>query len=66
MERDLQETYEKIVKSLQDRNLRAVEAATGVGHQTLFNIKAGRNKNPTLKNITALIKYFEDTTWQKL
>jgi len=50
---------EEIQHKLQDRNLRTVEAESGVSYQALWYIRAGRTRYPTYPTLVKLNDYFE-------
>lgn len=56
---NIEEILEKIVHLMQDRNLNVVSKATGVNAVTLKSIQDGTHKNPTMRVLSALIKYFK-------
>jgi len=50
-------TLEEIKKRLEDRRLNMVAEATGLHYNTVRNIAAGENTNPTYEVIKALSDY---------
>lgn len=56
----MQLTLNEIVNRLQDRNLKAVAAKSGVSYQTIYNIAKEINTNPNASTLSALSFYFQE------
>lgn len=54
-------TIEKIVKALQDRNLKEVSRQTGISVVTLSKIKNGHSANPRYETFSKLSEYLKST-----
>lgn len=50
---------DQIRAELQDRNIMKVHKATGVGYQTIRNIRDDAASNPTHNTLAALSEYLE-------
>ena len=53
-------TLNEIVELLHDRHVPTVAEKTKVSYRTIYNIKMGKNRNPSILVVEALSKYFED------
>lgn len=52
-------TMNEIIERLQDRHVPTVAEKTRISYRTIYNIKIGKNKNPSILVVEALSKYFE-------
>ena len=52
-------TMNEIIELLQDRHLPTVAQKTQVSYRTIYNIKNGKNRNPSILVVEALSKYFK-------
>ena len=52
-------TLEEVREQLLDRRIDMVADATGLHYSTVYDVRSGKNKNPTYSTIKALSDYFE-------
>ena len=52
-------TLEEIRNKLEDRNLALVAKYTGVSYRTVYDIKTGKNNNPSYQSVRLLANYLE-------
>jgi len=50
-------TLEDVRRQLQDRNLKAVSRATGLGYSTVYEIKNNKRFNPNYDTYKKLVDY---------
>lgn len=54
-------TLEEVRRQLQDRNLRAVQRATGLSYSTIYEIKNNKIFNPNYDTYKKLVDYLRGT-----
>lgn len=52
-------TLHEIIERLQDRHVPTVAEKTQISYRTIYNIKNGKNLNPSILVVEKLSKYFE-------